>query len=772
MKVPQTEAASDRIAGNHRYATAVEISKNGWSKADTVVLAIGDNFPDALAGGPLAYKLDAPILLSQKNELGAVTRAEVSRLGAKKAIILGSTAVVTNKVENELKGMGLSFERIGGRDRYETAALIAKKLGTSDTAFVAYGQNFPDALAVAPYAARKGIPILLSQTNNIPSATKEQLKGKKNTYVIGGSSILSNSIMSQMPNAKRIAGGGRFSTASAIIQEFQLDANNAYVATGMNFADALTGSVLAAKKNGAILLVEPNTLPEAIKELLNSKKFAEVIALGGKTTVSDQVLISIKDLMKNESITNALPISVNKDYSGSMERYGSAKFYKFNLSKPGNVELHIKNVPGAQWKVEIIDRSGNSYINYYSNDSSYATGTNWAPLGLPAGDHYVKISSTSSSGDSPFTFNVKYKESDLYEKEFNNTATTANAIKLNTIYSGSIQNRYYDQDYFKITLNKPGNLTLKMKNESDAQWTASIMDEQGKVYFSYYTDTGSNATGWSSVDVGLPAGYYYIKITGNNNGSEYATYQLEASFEEKDTFEKEFNNSISTATPIAVNKDYQGTIQDEYNDYDFFKFTLNKAGNIVIKGLLESGISWRYTLYDKSGNEIVNFYTPSNPMSQTRTAIPVGLPAGEYYLRITNSYNTVFIPYKFTIGFTESAFYEKELNNTALTATPINLNNNYYGAIQSSYNDYDYFKFNADTDSNYAFTYHNKYGTYWRYIIYDSSGNTVYNLYTDSGEFAAETTTVNLNLKKGDYFVRVSDYSITEFVPYYFKVSK
>jgi len=511
----------------------------------------------------------------------------------------------------------------------------------------------------------------------------------------------------------------------------------------------------------------PISLPSAIKELLNAKKFTEVIALGGKTTVSDEVLTSVKDLMKNESITSALPINVNQDYTGSIERYGPAKYYKFNLAKAGNVELHIKNVPGAQWKVEVIDRSGKKYIEYYSNSNSYATGTNWAPLGLPAGEHYVRILSTSSSSNSPFTFNVKYTESDLYEKEWNNTATTATLVKANTVYTGSIQDEYKDVDYYKVTLGKAGNVTVKTKNVSGDQWKVSILNESGNEYFNYYTDYGTNATGWSSADVGLQAGTYFVKITGD----EYNPYQFEVAFEEKDTFEKEFNNSISTATPIAVNKDYQGTIQDEYNDYDYYKFSLNKPGNIDVQALRNSGMSWRYVFYDKNGNEIFNFHTSSSSFSQPRTSIPVGLPAGEYYVRVDDYSNVENVPYQFTLAFTESAYYETEINNTALTATPMTLNNNFHGAIQHEYNDYDYFKFNVGTDSTYKFTYNNLYGSRWRYVIYDSNGNAVKTIVSNGGQFAAETETVNVDLKKGDYFVRVDDYTNTLFIPYSFKIT-
>lgn len=80
---------AERISGADRYQTAIEVSKQGWEQSETVVIARGDSFPDALAGAPLAYKLDAPILLTKSNKLSSEVKIELNRLGAEKAVILG-----------------------------------------------------------------------------------------------------------------------------------------------------------------------------------------------------------------------------------------------------------------------------------------------------------------------------------------------------------------------------------------------------------------------------------------------------------------------------------------------------------------------------------------------------------------------------------------------------------------------------------------------------------------------------------------------------------
>ncbi|WP_019412519.1 cell wall-binding repeat-containing protein, partial [Paenisporosarcina sp. TG20] len=277
---------TNRIAGEDRYATAVSISQEGWNTAETVVLATGANFPDALAGGPLAYKEDAPILLTRPTRLVEVTELEIKRLNAKKVIILGSEGAVSLDVETKLKQMGLVVERIGGENRFETAALIAERL-PSEQAIIAFGFNFPDVLSISPYAAKNGIPILLTRSDRVPAETLNAMVGKNNTILVGSTSVISESVMKQFPQPVRYGGATRFDTGKKIITQLPMGTGKAYVATGRNFPDALAGSVLAAKNNAPILLVNETTIPTPTKDLiLNYDSFS---IFGSRGAVGDEV---------------------------------------------------------------------------------------------------------------------------------------------------------------------------------------------------------------------------------------------------------------------------------------------------------------------------------------------------------------------------------------------------------------------------------------------------------------------------------------------------
>lgn len=186
-----TAAASlkTRLGGQDRYETAVQVSQAGWKTSDYVILASGQEFADALCAALLAKKLNAPILLTQGNELNSAAKTEIQRLNAKHVVIIGLTGAVSGTVEQEVKALGADTERIGGADRYETSTLVAKQLDTSSSVVLASGETFPDALSIAPIAASKEMPILLTRPGQLPQTVADYISQNKShitkTYVVG-----------------------------------------------------------------------------------------------------------------------------------------------------------------------------------------------------------------------------------------------------------------------------------------------------------------------------------------------------------------------------------------------------------------------------------------------------------------------------------------------------------------------------------------------------------------------------------------------------------
>jgi putative cell wall-binding protein len=87
-----------RLAGADRYATSVKISRSAYASSDYVFIATGSNFPDGLAGGPVAALLPGPLLLVTPTQLPSVVKSELQRLGPDRVFILGGSGVVSGNV--------------------------------------------------------------------------------------------------------------------------------------------------------------------------------------------------------------------------------------------------------------------------------------------------------------------------------------------------------------------------------------------------------------------------------------------------------------------------------------------------------------------------------------------------------------------------------------------------------------------------------------------------------------------------------------------------
>lgn len=304
----------ERLGGSDRFEVAVNVSKSEWSTSNTVVITNYAAFADALTATPLAYKNNAPILLTHQDRLTSATRDEIKRLKAVKAIIIGGTGSVSKAVETDLKNAGITtIKRYGGSDRFEVSRNISKEFTSSDKVIVAYGLNFPDALAIAPYAAEEGYPILLSRLTEIPEIIKPAIYNDtvKQAVIIGGPGSVGDSVYKELQskgkNPLRIGGKDRFEVAANIAERYY-STNKAYIATGFTFADALTGSVLAAKNKAPILLAHPDRSVPVIQNVIFEKSMFNLTILGGPASVPDKTVTSLisyrKAVVNNDGSLN------------------------------------------------------------------------------------------------------------------------------------------------------------------------------------------------------------------------------------------------------------------------------------------------------------------------------------------------------------------------------------------------------------------------------------------------------------------------------------
>jgi CSLREA domain-containing protein/uncharacterized repeat protein (TIGR01451 family) len=291
VTVDPPSGTTERLFGLDRIETAVAASQNtyGDGAAGAVVLARADNFPDALAGAPLAVANQAPLLLTPTGELDPRTATELQRVlpAGGTVHLLGGTAALSDAVRDAVQALGYQIVRYPGADRYATAVLIAEALGDPKGIFVATGLNFPDALTSGAAAAEVGGVIVLTAGTTMPAPTATYLAAHTGVprWAIGGPSAAADS------DATPLVGIDRYATALLVATTFFEDPAVIGIAVGTQFPDALAGDTHISRRRAPMLLVAPTFLPPAVADYLadNRASIQRVFIYGGRAAISDDV---------------------------------------------------------------------------------------------------------------------------------------------------------------------------------------------------------------------------------------------------------------------------------------------------------------------------------------------------------------------------------------------------------------------------------------------------------------------------------------------------
>ncbi|MDA3936022.1 MAG: cell wall-binding repeat-containing protein [Actinomycetota bacterium] len=317
-----------RSAGLDRYSTAVMASRLHFTSSNTVVLATGENYPDALSAASLAGAYECPILLTRRDALPASVKREIGRLGATQIVIVGGYGAVSQELEASLGAY--SVRRISGRTRYSTSQAIAEEVmgiwGTdgagiwSDgggwsggpgwtTVFIARGDSFADALSVSPVAYATGIPVVLTESDALSPEAIDYITGQGCTeaIILGGTGAVSPAVQSTLDGlladnggaaSTRWYGSTRYTTAADIADEALLRGwatlSRVGLATGSNFPDALAGGPAVGIGGGVLLMVDPlasSAGGSVAAEFLEARHagVGRLEVLGGTSVISESV---------------------------------------------------------------------------------------------------------------------------------------------------------------------------------------------------------------------------------------------------------------------------------------------------------------------------------------------------------------------------------------------------------------------------------------------------------------------------------------------------
>ncbi|OMK38180.1 hypothetical protein BER30_001347 [Clostridioides difficile] len=302
----------ESIKGADKYETAGIIAdKQNYTTA--ILINADSTMADGLSASGLAGAINAPILLTKKNNIPNATLKRLEK--AKKVYIIGGENSIDKYTETVLKGKGIEIKRLQGSDRIKTSYNVAKEINSINKVNKVILTNAfkgePDAMSAAPVAVRDKAAIVLTDGKSVPFNTTGV-----ESYVIGGTSSMNDKIVKDT-NSTRLGGTDRYDTNKKIINKFYSGVKEFYIASGTDLVYALVGSTVA--KNNAIVLVDNDSNKSVLKSTI------KLTAIGN---LSDSILQQCLNVTKNIGDSNTGREYTVEDAANAVKKLlGVKKFY-------------------------------------------------------------------------------------------------------------------------------------------------------------------------------------------------------------------------------------------------------------------------------------------------------------------------------------------------------------------------------------------------------------------------------------------------------------
>lgn len=480
-------AQTKRLWGMDRYETGAAIVEQGWqSTSYYAVIVNGENFPDALSAAPLAQKYNAPILLTQDSSLDTNTAEQLKRLNVKSVFIVGGEGVVSSKVEKSINKLGIQTARYKGEDRNETSVKVASQIGTKNGVIVTIDNDYTDALSAAPIAANLQMPIILVSKNAVTSSLKNFIfmNHIPKTYVIGDADIISDGVANMFPNVQRITGKDKYERNINIIEEFRdkIDFSNICLAYSEKFADALSGSVLAAVNRNPIILVGDKVETSSssfIKDKLSS--INNFTILGGNAGIKDSLVNELTSGNSNIPGNNEPILSDNVGNTLGNLRNGGFVVEKdgwIYYIKNGNKIFRIKTDGTEETKVADVKNA--RAINVVDSNIYYV-GSSDTSSDIHSRSDSISIYKGSASGG--FRSTLISEDEDSFGKGYPYMQVIDNSV----CYSPNIkfiskENSNFYEGFYKMNSN------TRDSKQSSGEYFKSMAVENGFIYFTTLGD--------------------------------------------------------------------------------------------------------------------------------------------------------------------------------------------------------------------------------------------------------------------------------------------
>lgn len=318
------------LAGSNSYETSLEIAKQfvkEEGKLNNLVVATGHNWPDALSGGSLAGAVNSPMLMlpinisEASNQLDFISN-NVNSGGT--IYILGGSGAVSTEYEDAIKTKEFEVKRLWGPDAIDTSVAVANELVKLKpiTGVVIVGRsNYVDAVSIASYANKEGLPILITERDETKDSVIDFIKDHslsiKNVYIIGGTAVVGNNVVPTIAKVlslgtdfydapvggnivsnniiQRLGGMDSYDTNNLVGNTLIQDTSKFTVVEGDDFISALSGGAYAGHHDMFLMIVPSDVLAIGNMNVINSRRISKQnITAFGNVRVLSELLSNLK----------------------------------------------------------------------------------------------------------------------------------------------------------------------------------------------------------------------------------------------------------------------------------------------------------------------------------------------------------------------------------------------------------------------------------------------------------------------------------------------
>lgn len=197
------------LGGKDRYETNTAVAKQLiklGAKADNVILVSGEGFSDILSATPIAAAKGQIILLGNNNKSTMKPVLDFIKSNNSSVTVIGTTYSINDNIYKEV---GAVKRVSGGADRFETNLNVLNSFNNdlnTNKLFIANASDdrYADALIASSLAGKWSAPLVLVDNENSTSTDKalsyikDKSKASTDLNVIGGSTIVSDNVVSKI----------------------------------------------------------------------------------------------------------------------------------------------------------------------------------------------------------------------------------------------------------------------------------------------------------------------------------------------------------------------------------------------------------------------------------------------------------------------------------------------------------------------------------------------------------------------------------------------